>query len=120
MAGTTHERLSPIGLGPLTNLALARRLEADALRSVGRMVWMGGAVDVPGNVTADAEFNAYVDPEAAGEVFEAGLRGDLVPRDATGQTRMDGGQPHAALPRRPGPAPPPLPAFAEQTSRPVA
>jgi purine nucleosidase len=81
------------------------------------MVWMGGAVDVPGNVTADAEFNAYVDPEAAGEVFEAGLRVDLVPLDATRQTRIDGGQLHAALARRPGPVAARIAAFTEQTFR---
>ena len=117
LARAHRERLTLIALGPLTNVALALRLDADALRSVGRMVWMGGAVDVPGNVTADAEFNAYVDPEAAGEVFEAGLRVDLVPLDATRQTRIDGGQLHAALARRPGPVAARIAAFTEQTFR---
>ena len=45
--------------------------------------WMGGAVDVPGNGSPDAEFNAYVDPDAAREVFDSGLRVDMVPLDAT-------------------------------------
>jgi inosine-uridine nucleoside N-ribohydrolase len=61
--------------------------------------------------------NAYVDPEAAGEVFEAGLRVDLVPLDATRQTRIDGGQLHAALARRPGPVAARIAAFTEQTFR---
>jgi inosine-uridine nucleoside N-ribohydrolase len=46
---------------------------------------MGGAVDVPGNVTATAEFNAWVDPDAARMVFGARLSIDLVSLDATGQ-----------------------------------
>jgi len=85
LARAHAERLTLIALGPLTNLALALRLDADALRRIGRVVMMGGAVDVPGNTATDAEFNIYVDPEAAREVFDAGLRVDLVPLDATRQ-----------------------------------
>src|SRR5216684_6224147 len=69
LARAHAERLTLIALGPLTNLALALRLDADALRRIGRVVMMGGAVDVRGNATPDAEFNAYVDPDAAREVF---------------------------------------------------
>jgi len=103
LARAHGERLTLIALGPLTNLALALRLDADALRRTGRVVMMAGAVDVPGNVTPDAEFNAYVDPDAAREVFDAGLRVDLVPLDATRQATINGDQLHAALARRPGP-----------------
>ena len=46
---------------------------------------MGGAVTAPGNVTAAAEFNFYVDPDAAAAVLEAGLPVDLVPLDVTRQ-----------------------------------
>ena len=60
LARAHAERLTLIALGPLTNLALALRLDADALRRTGRVVMMAGAVDVPGNITPDAEFNAYV------------------------------------------------------------
>src|SRR5262249_59150421 len=70
LARAHGERLTLIALGPLTNLALALRLDADALRRTGRVVMMAGAVDVPGNVTPDAEFNAYVDPDPAREVFD--------------------------------------------------
>ena len=115
LAQAHRERLTLIALGPLTNVALALRLDAAALRSIGRMVWMGGAVDVRGNAGADAEFNAYVDPEAAGEVFDGGLRVDVVPLDATRQTRIDGGQLHAALARRPGPVAARIEAFTEKT-----
>src|SRR5262249_20508247 len=68
LARVHAERLTLIALGPLTNLAVALRLDADALRRTGRVVMMAGAVDVPGNITPDAEFNAYVDPDAAREV----------------------------------------------------
>jgi|SRR6266478_1306711 purine nucleosidase len=56
--------LTIVALGPLTNLALAVERDAAAVGGVRRVVAMGGAVDVPGNVTTDAEFNAHVDPKA--------------------------------------------------------
>ena len=77
--------LTMIALGPLTNVALALETDAAALRQVGRLVIMGGAVEVAGNVTPTAEFNMHVDPEAAARVFAANLPIDLVPLDATHQ-----------------------------------
>jgi inosine-uridine nucleoside N-ribohydrolase len=77
--------LTLIALGPLTNVALALRRGAERLRRVGRIVVMGGAVTAPGNVTAAAEFNFYVDPDAAAAVLGAGLPVDLVPLDVTRQ-----------------------------------
>ena len=117
LARAHAERLMLIALGPLTNLALALRLDADALRRTGRVVMMAGAVDVPGNITPDAEFNVHVDPDAAREVFDAGLRVDLVPLDATRQTTINRGQLHAALARRPGPLATRMAACTEQTFR---
>lgn len=55
--------------GPLTNLALALRLEPALPRLLRRLVIMGGAFDYRGNTTATAEWNISVDPEAAAEVF---------------------------------------------------
>src|SRR5919201_425291 len=86
--------LTIVALGPMTNLALAVERDAAAV---------GGAVDVPGNVTPDAEFNAHVDPEALTRVLEAGVRLDLVPLDATRQAVLERAALHAALACTPGP-----------------
>jgi purine nucleosidase len=60
-----------IGLvtGPLTNLALAMRIEPSLPRLLRRLVIMGGAFDYPGNTTPVAEWNINVDPESGSEVF---------------------------------------------------
>jgi purine nucleosidase len=57
--------------GPLTNIALAVRREPRIVERVREVVFMGGAY-TRGNVTPAAEFNIYVDPEAAAIVFGAG------------------------------------------------
>ena len=92
-----------IALGPLTNVALALERDAAALGRLPRVVVMGGAVDVPGNVTPSAEFNVHVDPDAAARVFAAGLPLDLVPLDATRQAVVSREDFERALRRRPGP-----------------
>ena len=63
-----------VTLGPLTNLALALRLEPGIIESVKRVVSMGGTAVLPGNVTALAEFNFWADPEAAYIVANSGLQ----------------------------------------------
>jgi inosine-uridine nucleoside N-ribohydrolase len=97
------EPLTLIALGPLTNVALALERDAAAMRRLARVVVMGGAVDVPGNVTPTAEFNIHVDPLAAARVLAAGLSVDLVPLDATRQAVVAGVELERALQRRPGP-----------------
>lgn len=62
-----------ITLGPLTNIALALRLEPDTVKKVGRIVCMGTAGLGPGNVTPLAEFNIWQDAEAAKIVVDAGI-----------------------------------------------
>ncbi|WP_280251464.1 nucleoside hydrolase [Nocardia abscessus] len=57
--------------GPLTNLALALRMEPDLPLLLHRLVIMGGAFNHPGNTTPTNEWNVHVDPEAAKEVFDA-------------------------------------------------
>lgn len=64
-------RLLLVALGPLTNLALALKLDPTLPQRVARCVVMGGAVSAHGNITPAAEFNIAFDPEAAHIVFSA-------------------------------------------------
>jgi inosine-uridine nucleoside N-ribohydrolase len=96
------EPLTLVALGPLTNVALALEHDAGALRGLARVVVMGGAVDVPGNVTPGAEFNIHVDPAAAARVLESGLPVDLIPLDATRKAVLTRDILDAALAGRPG------------------
>jgi inosine-uridine nucleoside N-ribohydrolase len=72
-----------VATGPLTNIATALRADPGAIAKYRRIVVMGGAFRVPGNTGPVAEFNFYVDPEAADQVMNAGLDVTLVPLDAT-------------------------------------
>jgi purine nucleosidase len=67
-----------VTLGPLTNIALALAQAPDFVRDVGRCVIMGGAPCCEGNVTPAAEYNMWVDPEAARMVFRSGLPIEMV------------------------------------------
>src|SRR5215471_17121896 len=80
--------LTVIALGPLTNVARAIQLSPTTMQQLGCLVIMGGAIDVPGNVSPVAEFNIFVDPHAADVVFRAGLPITLVPLDVTRQVRL--------------------------------
>ncbi len=72
-----------VATGPLTNVALALRLDPTFGPALRRLVVMGGAARVPGNVSPVAEANFYADPEAARIVFEAGLPLTMVGLDVT-------------------------------------
>lgn len=109
--------LTLVALGPLTNIALALKADAPALGFVGRLVVMGGAVDVPGNVTPSAEFNMSVDPEAAHRVLAAKLPLDLVPLDATRQAVLPRAGLKQALSRSPEPLASRITAFTERGFR---
>lgn len=69
-------------LGPLTNLALALRLDPTLPERIGRLVVMGGAVTGQGNTSVSAEFNIAYDPEAAAIVFSGFPQFDLVDWEA--------------------------------------
>jgi purine nucleosidase len=75
-------RLLLVALGPLTNLALALRLDPSLPSRVARLVVMGGAVTGRGNTSVPAEFNIGFDPEAADVVFRGFARLDLVDWEA--------------------------------------
>ena len=66
--------LTLLTLGPLTNVAMAIRLDKRFVDNIDRIVIMGGAIEAHGNVTASAEFNIFADPEAAAIVFDAGFK----------------------------------------------
>jgi len=70
-------------LGPLTNIALAFQKAPDIVARVQEIVLMGGAYFEVGNVTPTAEFNIYVDPEAADIVFKSGVPLVVMPLDVT-------------------------------------
>jgi purine nucleosidase len=70
--------LTVVTLGPLTNIALALTQAPDIAHKVGRCVVMGGAPCCEGNVTPAAEYNIWVDPEAARLVLRSGLPVELV------------------------------------------
>jgi inosine-uridine nucleoside N-ribohydrolase len=68
--------------GPLTNVALMLERHPDVRDRLESIVWMGGAI-AEGNVTPAAEFNAFVDPEAAAAVFGSGIPVTMIGLDIT-------------------------------------
>lgn len=70
-------------LGPLTNLAMAFVKAPEIMPRVKEIVLMGGGLFEGGNTTPAAEFNIYVDPEAADIVFHSGIPITQVPLDVT-------------------------------------
>jgi len=82
-------QITLICVGPLTNIAMALRKEPQIIPNVKELIIMGGAVDRPGNVTSTAEFNFWVDPEAAKIVLHSNIQNiALVPLDVTTKTLL--------------------------------
>ena len=77
-------------LAPLTNVALAMAREPRLASHLDGIVLMGGSVLEGGNITAAAEFNFYVDPEAAARVFSSGAAITMIPLDCTHQALLTG------------------------------
>jgi purine nucleosidase/pyrimidine-specific ribonucleoside hydrolase len=71
-------------IGPLTNIALLLRLHPELRERIAHICLMGGSIG-DGNTTPAAEFNVYVDPEAAAIVFESGLPITMMGLDVTHQ-----------------------------------
>ena len=80
-----------VPIGPLTNIASAMQRAPDIAGRIAEIVLMGGAYFEVGNITPAAEFNIYVDPEAAEIVFKSGVPLVVMPLDVT----------HKALTTRP-------------------
>jgi inosine-uridine nucleoside N-ribohydrolase len=76
-----------VATGPLTNIALFLARYPELETRIERIVLMGGAI-AEGNATPAAEFNIWVDPEAAHRVFESGLHLTMVGLDVTHQALM--------------------------------
>jgi len=72
-------------LAPLTNIALALEKEPNLAGHLKEMVLMGGAFSEGGNITPAAEFNIFVDPEAAARVLACGAPITMIPLDCTHQ-----------------------------------
>lgn len=89
-------RLVVVITGPHTDLALALAQEASLASKIAKVVIMGGAVDVAGNIKADdptqtnitAEWNIWVDAQAAAEVFDSGIPLDIIPMDPVPEVEL--------------------------------
>jgi purine nucleosidase/pyrimidine-specific ribonucleoside hydrolase len=75
-----------IALGPLTNIAQAIQKDPATMKLAKAIFITGGALFVPGNITKAAEFNFYVDPEAADIVLKSEVNKKLVSSDAVYET----------------------------------
>lgn len=73
--------ISILTIGPLSNIARAFLKDPELPSLIKQIIIMGGAINVPGNKNRVAEFNMFVDPEAADIVFKAGVKKVLVPLD---------------------------------------
>ena len=83
MAAERPGEVTLVTLGPLTNAASLFRRYPESARRLRELVVMGGAFREPGNVTSTAEFNIYVDPDAAQCVCDSGAAIRWVPVDVT-------------------------------------
>lgn len=83
LAISEGRRITICAIGPLTNIALALRLDPDIAQGIDRIVVMGGAFATPGHRTPWSEYNIYADPHAAAIVFASGVPLTLFPLDVT-------------------------------------
>ena len=85
LMASKNKEISMCALGPLTNLALAITKEPKIISKIGQIVLMGGGFFEGGNITPAAEFNIFVDPEAASIVLNSGVKIVMMPLDVTHQ-----------------------------------
>lgn len=85
------KQLTIVSLGPMTNIAEAVSIDAEAIRNVGGIIQMGGVFSGYGNTTEHTEFNIFVDPEAAAFVLSNDIKIRFVPLDITEQLFLPAG-----------------------------
>lgn len=73
LVSESPQEITLVTLGPLTNIATALLLEPNLSKWIKHCYIMGGAANIEGNVTPAAEYNIWVDPEAANKVFHSGM-----------------------------------------------
>ncbi len=83
LMASENEKITLCALGPLTNLATAITKEPKIKPKIDKIVLMGGGFFEGGNITPAAEFNIFVDPEAASIVLKSGVEIVMIPLDAT-------------------------------------
>lgn len=88
LVGSNPNEVTIVTLGPLTNIAQAIQNDPETMRLTKEIVSMGGAIDVAGNKNRVAEFNIFVDPEAADVVMRFPVKKTLVPLDACNHVLM--------------------------------
>ena len=79
LAAASPGEITVVCIGPLTNIAMAAVKDPAFVSNVKSLYIMGGSNNARGNITAAAEYNFYVDPEAAKTVFEAGFDITVIP-----------------------------------------
>jgi inosine-uridine nucleoside N-ribohydrolase len=79
----SREKTTFVCVGPLTNMAYLLQQRPDLGERIDSIVIMGGALEMEGNISPFAEFNTWVDPEAARIVFDSRIKKVLAPLDVT-------------------------------------
>ncbi len=87
LLAASENNITIVGIGPLTNIALAMIREPKIIPKIAEIVIMGGSVSEGGNITPAAEFNIYTDPHAADIVFKSGCPLVIIGLDATHKAR---------------------------------
>lgn len=82
-------QVTVLEIGPATNLALALKKAPEIAPLIKQIVYMGGAMEVPGNANAVGELNWWFDPQAANEVLHANIPQAVIPLDVTNTVPLD-------------------------------
>ena len=89
-----HDKVTMLMTGPCSHLTQAMSQEPSVKAHIQQLIWMGGAVDVQGNVAMhnhdkSAEWNAFWDPQQSAKLFESGITIKLIGLDATNYLPVD-------------------------------